>query len=1271
MRRRRNAAASSEAESLDTTDAAVPNPAEPNTEAPPAPAAAAAEETPKPRRRTATRRKTAADTGVDATAVPQGEEAPAVAAPAVTGIAPPDQPVAVAAADQVAPPEPAAAEETPAAKPKRTTTRRRKATADVEAVSTETPAPVEAAPVAAAPLTAEETTVTPPADVNAVDVAVEGTEAVVAGEEAAAEGARTSRRRGGGRRRGGANVVPAPEVMAEAGDTAPAADQAAAPPTPEAADTGTTQRVRGVRRRTEAAPPPPATIAVPVIETPAPAEGEEGTGRKRVRGLRRAAPAAATVAEAAPPTAVPLPATATPSAPLPPIYQPLPAETLARLPEARIVVRKNVPELVINGEARLPLWFFVNTEDFDARDVAQREIRLAYEAGVRIFTILSHLPWRTRSGERRHDVLDEALQFVADNAPEALILPRLIFSPPASWERAHPEEMAAYADGETGDVSIASRAFWEGEAEEALRAAVEHVAEGPHAGRVWGFYLEHGEWFYEKGRGYDLSEANQQGFRAWLRSRYRNSAVALRAAWNDGSVTFETAAIPSQPVPSGPTLFFTPREQRYADFHEYASDITAQVITRLGRAVKQASGGRSAVAVSYGYTLELARSYSGHLALAQVLASPDVDILTGPVSYSGRTPGGSAPFPAPVESVTLAGKMWVSEDDTKTFLAAGDTPDSYNPKVSSLEGTWAAYSRNFGAALASGAGVSWMDLWGMGWLDDRELWQRLGGLRQIAEAVATRRREPDARPLPDPDVAVIVDERSFFDVRTDEATLGHLIAHQRDVLLRSGARAGFYLLSDLLKKEFPQGPKLLLFLNAFRLPEAVRNVIKERFQRDGRTLAWVYAPGGEEPNLAELSDTLGMQLRIQPWGSKMGTQVLSNARSPLTDALRGQRFGEETRVNPSYYVADPKAQPLGEYVATGNVSLAVRKHPRWQSVFIGEMQLPLPLLRGLYKMAGVPVFTVDDDVAWVGDNLICLHSAPGGGTTVYLPEEAVLYDVLNRETLASDGRGARLSMPPRGTRLLFYGTPAEVSRLGGDPNAAPPGLTASEMPPPPIAFAFEGGPGPSAEPEDYISPEDAALMEAALTGDFPLLDKEDIDDEELLAEVQAVAVVPTGRSPVATPTPPSEAGDDSANKKKRRRRRRRRGGADEADDLTENGEADADSTSDADGEEDEAETDETGTATPVSAPIAEAPSRSRPSLEELLPLSEAPDGADLPPIPEEFLPLDPSSVTPGGGEVGEEEAARSGGRRPTRRRSSSRRRGGAAETSTEGQDGAA
>ncbi len=1282
MRRRRNADASSSTDvTNDITGVSVPDEAtEVNTSNDPIETAPLTPDVTEP-----------ADTSLSAEAPSEGEKKPRRRAPRRKSIdAAPEEPAAAAQTDSgTSAPEIPGSDAVSAEKPKRAP-RRRAAKAEPAAVveaapepvsetlieetpAEETPAPeVEIPQAEISTETEDQTEAAPETDPETVSDTASDLVAEAPATEKRSRRRRSSRRGGNGATENGETAAPVAETevreaVASTGDpdevdasSAPAKapgssrssrrnrsgrqnPSAEAPPA-AAEDTGAPKRIRGLRR--SPAPGidilPAPTLAAEIIPAAA-GETEEETDRpKRIRGLRtrRVVPTVATLAA---PTLV---AEAPPQVQLPPPYQPLPDEVLARLPETKVVVSKGIAELVVNGAPQLPLWFFVNTEAAEdpevGRETAIRQIRLAYESGIRFFTLPSHLPWKMRSGERRYDILDSVLQMVAENAPEAMILPRLIFSPPLSWERAHPDEMALYADGEPGDVSFASRAFWGGEADEALRAAVEHIAEGPHAPRVFGIYLEHAEWLYEKGRGYDISPANETGFRSWLRQHYKNNEVALRAAWHDGIVSFDTAEVPSFPPPAGSTLFFGPRETRWSDFHEYSSDIVAQVITRLGKAVKEASGGRIAVAVSYGYTLELNRAASGHFALEQVLQSPDIDILTGPISYSGRTPGGAATFPAPIDSVTLAGKLWVSEDDSKTHRASDETPDAYNPKIASLEGTRAVQARNFGAALARGTGISWMDLWGEGWLDDPEIWQGIAYLRNLAEIIATRRHVPESAGLPEPDVAVIVDERSFFGVRNDEFLLGHLVAQQRDSLLRSGANIGFYLLSDLAKPDFPSAPKLLLFLNAYRIPANVRAAIRERFQNDGRTLAWLYAPGTRETAdgaVTELAEVIGMQLRLQPWGSKAGTQALSGARSPLSDALRGQKIGEETRLNPTYYAADPKATALGEYTATGNPSLAVRKHARWQSVFIGEVaSLTVPLLRGLYRIAGVPTLTVDDDVAWIGDNLLCLHSAPGGGTTVFLPEESVLFDLLTGETLASDGFGARLSMPPRGTRLLFFGNASEVARFGGDPNDGPPGLTKDELPLLPPPFVFEASaPAPAGARTAPVTavpvdPEDDALFTAALAGDFVPLAAAG-DDSNLDPSVAA-----------------AETESEAAARKKRRRRRRGRG---RRGDQAEGAELEAGTAGEVDllGEDDEdvdeeeadvemsevsesdAETDESDEATPgvmifdvatetfaVSVPPGPAP-RTRPSLEELLPQSDLPDGGELPPIPDELLPL--------------------------------------------------
>ena len=1013
--------------------------------------------------------------------------------------------------------------------------------------------------------------------------------------------------------------------------------------TPAPPETPVPTRRRGRQRRTDADAAANDAAAAPAkTAPPAPAEPAAPPSR-RVRGVpRRREVTAVTGTEqtAGSETTGQTARAGVPAAPLellPPPYQSLPDEVLANLPLVQVKKINNRPTLTVNGEMRLPLWFFVNTQDPDALPVAVREIRMAYEAGIRFFTLLTNLPWKARTGERRFGPLDEILALMAENAPDALLMPRLVFSPPTSWERAHPDEMSRYQNGETGEVSIASRAFWD-EADETLRAAIEYAAQSPHASRIGGFYLEHGEWLNEKGRGPDMSAASTKAFRDWLKAKYK-AVVNLRAAWHDGAVTFENAPIPPSDAPASPTRFWSDRQQKWADFAQFTSETTASVIVRLAKSVKEASGNRSAAAASYGYCLEVMRGNSGHLDLARVLASPHIDILTGPLSYEGRAPGGSAPFPAPVDSVHLAGKLWVSEDDTKTFLASGETPDTYNGQIAAPEGTWAAHSRNFGAALAKGAGLSWMDLWGEGWLDDRYVWQNIAHLNDIAARVAGLRQR-EAADETAPDVAVIVDETSFFDIPPQsEGFLSQLVAGQRDALLRSGAKIGFYLLSDLLNPDFPQSVKLLLFLNAFHLPDTLRAAIKTH-QHSGKTLAWLFGPGCRDEAMGD-GETVGMTLKKQPWGSKTGTLVLSNVRSPLTENMRGQTIGDDTRTNPSYYVSDPKAQILGQYDG-GAGSLAVRKHGQWQSVFIAEPALTLPLVRGLFRLANVPMLTVDDDAAVLGDNLLSLHSSPGGGTTVYLPDDLALFDLLTNEPVSAGGFGARLSMPPKGTRLLFAGAPALVRMLGGDPDAAPMGLSEDELPAPPPAFVFDTPPPSVPAPVSSIpvprftreavtvppaSPEDADLMEAAFTsGDFSETDKSgasgdmEADDEPELSLPDANDADSKrkrrrrrrGPSRAATEAAPEETGDDTASVRE----------TVEApiSDLSDAGDADANAN--AMETEPRAETQGTGETEETGDLFAAAPT-ARLTLDELLPQSTLiEETGELPPIPDELLPLD-------------------------------------------------
>ena len=430
-------------------------------------------------------------------------------------------------------------------------------------------------------------------------------------------------------------------------------------------------------------------------------------------------------------------------------------------------------------------------------------------------------------------------------------MPRLVFVPARGWKREYPTEISQYTDGTTGDPSLTSARFWQ-EAERALEVLIQHIQTQTYGERVFGYHLERGEWFQPADQGYDRSMANRDAFRDWLREKYKDSLILLRAAWYDGDVQFHTAEIPP-PVPAKPNpqraFYETRRERSVIDFNEFTSESTANRLALLARAVKKASHNNALVSVCYGYTLEFGHGFSGHLALDRVLASPHIDLITGPPSYRDRKPAGAASFPAPIDSPPLHGKLWLSEDDTKTYLApAAQDPDDFNPRLNDRFATEQAQARAMGRALATDTGIGWMDLWGEGWLDDDGFWERIG---QFTDRLARQQREADLSPSASPDVVMLMDEKSLLHVQKGELFFRKLTNGLRDTLQRSGAAYKLYLQSDLTAPDFPTDARLYVFLTPYRLTGEQRTAIKEKLQRDNKTLAWLYAPGACEERPTE------------------------------------------------------------------------------------------------------------------------------------------------------------------------------------------------------------------------------------------------------------------------------------------------------------------------------------------------------------------------------------------------------------------------------------
>lgn len=797
-------------------------------------------------------------------------------------------------------------------------------------------------------------------------------------------------------------VEPSDEV-AEAVTEAPIEETLAPTPPDEAAEQGTL--LGPVSHEVEVAEPEMALLGAEVAEpeTPQPVPGEVVTPPARRRRRTRRTAAVETVAEEES------------------------VEQRRRKREGvRLGIRQGHPEIIIDGEPVVPLFFFGNIDSAAAERRVCEQIRQAASAGVHLHSLLLELPVSVAMVSYSVNEALRLLHLVRQYDPQGYVMFRVVFSPPPDWQKMYPEAMTTYADGSTGEPSFASDRYWQ-EAEAALTLLVRQLEATEESRYILGYHLDCREWFYEYQRGYDYSPAAQEAFRQWLRGRYKNDVVALRAAWHDGSVTFTSASVPTyrSDSASATVLYEYRKGQRYVDYLRFASETIARRIVALSRTVKKNCENRRLVAVSYGYIMDFPVPHSGHLALSEVLSAQSIDLICAPVSYRDRRPAQPGSVPVPVASVRLHGKLFVLEDDTKPHNAHTDTPDDYNPRCPDAESTHHVRLRNATTALVHHAGISWMDLWGEGWVSSSEIWQQAQKLSTLYLA-HIRQRLPEA-----PEVAVIVDERSLTRIQAPRALLEPLLIQQQEVLARAGMHYGIYLQSDLVRKAFPDA-KMYLFLNPIQVDSDVREAIRERLQRDGKTLVWLYAvalydENGYTPDGPR--DVAGIAIKAQPWNSETGS-IISNDRHPISERLRNRQVGVRERINPSFYVLDEKAVVLGEYIQTGLPSIAVRDMGTWRSVFIGERQLNIDLLRGLCRYAGVHVWSQSSDVVRVAPPFLAIHSVGDGVVHLQFPQRQFVYDLTEERLLAEDAGNLRLNMRMGQSGLYAVGAYEQLTALG-------------------------------------------------------------------------------------------------------------------------------------------------------------------------------------------------------------------------------------------------
>ena len=234
---------------------------------------------------------------------------------------------------------------------------------------------------------------------------------------------------------------------------------------------------------------------------------------------------------------------------------------------------------------------------------------------------------------------------------------------------------------------------------------------------------------------------------------------------------------------------------------------------------------------------------------------------------------------------------------------------------------------------------------------------------------------------------------------------------------RCGASIGFYLLSDLKRPNFPPA-KVLIFLNAWRVDSAVRKVIREKLERDGRTLIWMYGDGfikDGKISAVAASRLIGLRLQVRAPAARFGSEIVAgNALGlPIMHIT-----GLDASDIPTFAVGDPAAIPLARYQDTGEVSIALRKYKDFQSLFIGETRPPAAFWRALLPHLGAPVYLDNDDAFETDGSLMMISGDAPGERTINLPVRSSVYDLMTGQKLAFNTHRCQALFGRYETKLL-------------------------------------------------------------------------------------------------------------------------------------------------------------------------------------------------------------------------------------------------------------
>jgi hypothetical protein len=471
------------------------------------------------------------------------------------------------------------------------------------------------------------------------------------------------------------------------------------------------------------------------------------------------------------------------------------------------------------------------------------------------------------------------------------------------------------------------------------------------------------------------------------------------------------------------------------DYYRCLAELCGDLVIDFNHTVKKTTGGKALAGAFFGYLMELAwnagffsegedslyatTQRSGHLGLNRILRSPYVDFIVSPYSYGFRGIGGYGCAMPPIESLRTHCKLYIFEDDTRTYLGK---PDIGFGRASSLDDSIAILKRNFAEVMTRGMGIWWL---GNQSSVDPVQEPAFGKLLRQFQDLGTFGLSLDR--TPNAEIAVLLDDESFFyESLNNDLDLPLIFQQRLWGLPRIGAPFDTYLLQDFIEGRL-HPYKLVIFLNTFRLDAERRQALLDKLRQNGQVALWIFAPGyiEDKPSLSSMEALTGFKFSkgTHVWGPLMH---IVDFEHPITAELSQDLFwGTNNRLGPVFHIDDPDAKILGQVVYSQGrckPGLGVKTFADWTSIYCAAPNIPAPVLRGISRFAGVHLYNEDGDVLFTSRQLLGVHTVAGGPRIFTLPQKVELvFDLFAQQVITRDTQCFNVNLPQKSTVLYFIG----------------------------------------------------------------------------------------------------------------------------------------------------------------------------------------------------------------------------------------------------------